>query len=56
VEAKQEAGSTYNKAKGKPRVTLDYMARVVAAVVALTGDALVALNFLPKCVLATGEY
>lgn len=46
---------TYNEAKGKPRVRLDDLAAVVAAVVALADDALVALDFLAEGVLATGE-
>lgn len=48
-------GNNGNKAKGKPRVRLDDLATVVAAVVTLAGDTLVALDFLAKGMFATGE-
>lgn len=47
--------STYDKAKGEPRVRLDDMPRQVAAVVALAGDALIAFYFLTESVLAACE-
>lgn len=49
------AGS-YNKAKGEPRMTLDDMAAVVATIMALTDDAVIALDLLAEGVFTTREY
>lgn len=46
---------THDETERKPRVTLDDMGGVVAAVVALAGDALVSLNLLAEGMLAAGE-
>ncbi len=46
---------TYHKAKGKPRVRLDDVAAVVAAVVATADDTLIALDLLAERVLAARE-
>lgn len=47
---------TYYEAKSEPWIALDNMTGVVAAVVALADDALVAFDFLAKGVLAAGKY
>lgn len=47
---------SYNEAKSEPWVAFDDLAVVVATVVALADDTLVALDLLPEGVLATGEY
>lgn len=47
---------TYNKAEGKPRMTLDDMAAIITTVVALTDDAVIPLNLFAEGVFATGEY
>lgn len=46
---------TYDEAESEPRVALDDMSRVVTAVVALAGEALVSLDLLTEGVLAAGE-
>jgi len=51
----EEAYAAYNEAEGEPRVALDDVPAVVAAVVAPADDALVSLDFLPEGVLAAGE-
>lgn len=47
---------TCNKAEGKPRISFYDVAGIVAAVVTLASDALVAFDFLSKGVLTAGEY
>lgn len=49
-------GQDGHEAECEPRVRLDDATRVVAAVVALANDALVALDLLAEGVLAAGEY
>lgn len=44
-----------NEAEGEPRMALDDMASVIAAVVALADDAFVAFDLFPEGVLATSE-
>ena len=51
----REREETHDKAESEPRIALDDVAGVVAAVVAATHDALVALDFLAEGVLAAGE-
>lgn len=46
---------SYNEAEGEPRVALDDLAVVVAAVVTLAYHAFVAFHLLPEGVLAAGE-
>ena len=46
---------THDEAKGKPRVLLNDVPGVVAAIIAPAHDALVALDLLAKCVLAARE-
>lgn len=54
-ERERGGGGTHDKAESEPRIALDDVAGVVAAVVAATHDALVALDFLAEGVLAAGE-
>lgn len=49
-------GDDGNEAKGKPRVALDDMARVVSAVVAPAYNSLVPFHLLLECVLAARKY
>ena len=52
---RERGGGTHDKAESEPRIALDDVAGVVAAVVAATHDALVALDLLAEGVLAAGE-
>lgn len=45
-----------HEAKGEPRIAFDDMSGVVAAVVALTDNTLVAFYLFPEGMLAAGEY
>jgi hypothetical protein len=47
--------STYNKAECEPRMRLDDMSAVVAAIVATADDSFVTLDLLPKRVLTECE-
>lgn len=48
--------TTYDEAERKPRVLLDHMARVVAAVMTPADDAVITFDLFAECMLPAGEY